>query len=235
VFGRSKRNYTGKTAGVGRRRIDSQLGRLERGKVHAQITRWIIAYLGIIAADSFLGLTRKKNFLSSVITLKQGCHSSFVFSSKEVKMKTRRLALCLLLVAVACMLPGGSSILAADLVSMLTQNLGVTPQQAQGGAGAIFDYAKGKLSSGDFSKVAAAVPGMDSLLSAAPATGGAASSLTKLPGSAGSLGGLSSLAEPFSKLGMNPDMVGKFVPEILSYVKSSGGDGVMKILQGVLM
>jgi len=150
-------------------------------------------------------------------------------------MKTRGLVVCLLLVAVAGMLVGGSSVRAADLVSMLTQNLGVTPQQAQGGAGAIFGYAKGKLSAGDFSQVAAAVPGMDSLLSAAPATTASASSLTKLPGGAGSLGGLSSLAEPFSKLGMNPDMVGKFVPEILSFVKSSGGDGVMKILQGALM
>ena len=150
-------------------------------------------------------------------------------------MKLRRLALCLFLVAFACVLPGGSSVLAADLVSMLTQNLGVTQQQAKGGAGAIFDYAKGKLSADDFSKVAAAVPGMDSLLSAAPAAGGAASSLSKLSGGAGSPGGLSSLAEPFSKLGMNPDMVGKFVPEILSYVKSSGGDAVMKILQGALM
>lgn len=150
-------------------------------------------------------------------------------------MRTRRLALCLLLAAAAGLLPGGSSVLAADLVSLLTQNLGVTPQQAQGGAGAIFDYAKGKLGAADFSKVAAAVPGMDSLLSAAPKTGGTASNLTKLAGGTGSLGGLSSLAEPFTKLGMSPDMVGKFVPEILSYVKSSGGDAVMKILQGALM
>ena len=140
-----------------------------------------------------------------------------------------------MLVAVAGMFVGESSARAADLVSMLTQNLGVTPQQAQGGAGAIFNYAKGRLSAGDFSQVAAAVPGMDSLLSAAPATGKPASSLTQLAGSAGPLGGLSSLADPFSKLGMNPDMVGKFVPEILSFVKSSGGEGVMKILQGALM
>lgn len=150
-------------------------------------------------------------------------------------MKIRRLALCLLLAAAAGMPAEGFPAGAADLVSMLTQNLGVTPQQAQGGAGAIFDYAKGKLSAGDFSKVAAAVPGMDSLLGAAPAAGGAASSLAKLPAGAGSLGGMSSLAEPFSKLGMSPDMVGKFVPEILSYVKTSGGDAVMKILQGALM
>lgn len=150
-------------------------------------------------------------------------------------MNLRRFALCFFLLAFACIPLVESPVLAADLVSMLTQNLGVTQQQAQGGAGAIFDYAKNKLSPNDFSKVAAAVPGIDSLLSSAPAAGGAASSFAKLPGGAGSLAGLSSLAEPFSKLGMNPDMVGKFVPEILSYVQSSGGDSVMKILQGALM
>ncbi|MGE5255149.1 MAG: DUF2780 domain-containing protein, partial [Hyphomicrobiales bacterium] len=57
-------------------------------------------------------------------------------------MKTRRLALCFLLVAAAGISAGVSSARAADLVSMLTQSLGVTPQQAQGGAGAIFGYAK---------------------------------------------------------------------------------------------
>jgi hypothetical protein len=182
-----------------------------------------------------IGFDTREEPLIFVITQWRKYPSSFTISSKEVKMNLRRFALCVLLVAGAYMPQASSSVLAADLVSMLTQNLGVTPQQAQGGAGAIFNYAKGKLSADDFSKVAAAVPEMDSLLSAAPATGGTASSLSKLPGAAGSFGGLSSLAEPFSKLGMSPDMVGKFVPEILSYVKSSGSDAALKILQGVLM
>lgn len=55
-----------------------------------------------------------------------------------------------------------------ELVNRLIQQLGVTQEQAAGGAGAIFNVAKEKLSPGDFSKVANAVSGMDDLLSAAP-------------------------------------------------------------------
>ena len=42
----------------------------------------------------------------------------------------------------------------SDLVSQLVDSLGVTEAQAKGGAGAIFDLAKSKLSSEDFSKLA---------------------------------------------------------------------------------
>jgi hypothetical protein len=43
-----------------------------------------------------------------------------------------------------------------------------------------------------------------------------------------------SLTNSFSKLGMNADMLDKFTPVILDYVKSKGGDKTMNILQAVL-
>jgi hypothetical protein len=46
-----------------------------------------------------------------------------------------------------------------DLISTLTQNLGVSESQATGGAGLLFKLAKDKLPAGDFAKVASAVPG----------------------------------------------------------------------------
>lgn len=119
--------------------------------------------------------------------------------------------------------PGSAIAADADVVSQLVSSLGVTKDQATGGAGAIFDYAKSKLDPGDFAKVADAVPDMDTLLKAAPSMGGL-----------GSLGGLSSLAGSFTKLGISPDMVTQFVPQILSSVESSGGSEVMNILAGVL-
>ena len=150
--------------------------------------------------------------------------------------KSTFLSLATMLTTVSLLVAGGSTAFAgADLVSMLTKELGVTSEQATGGAGAIFDFAKGKLSADDFSKVAAAVPNMDTLLKAAPeAGGGLTKKLGGLTGAGGSLGGLASLAGSFSKLGLNADMVSKFVPQILSFVESSGGADVMKILQGVL-
>jgi hypothetical protein len=45
---------------------------------------------------------------------------------------------------------------------------------------------------------------------------------------------MAGLASSFSSLGLSSDMVGKFVPVILEYAKSKGGDGVSSILQGAL-
>jgi hypothetical protein len=125
------------------------------------------------------------------------------------------------------------------LVSTLTQKLGVNESKAKGGAGLIFKLAKEKLSAGDFSTVASAVPGIDSIMGAAPAEGGsgALGGLGKmmggLGGAAGGLGSFASLAGGFSNLGMGGDMVSKFIPIILEFIKSRGGEGVSAILAKV--
>jgi len=124
-----------------------------------------------------------------------------------------------------------------ELVSMLTQTLGVNEPQAKGGAGLLFRMAKEKLG-GNFSQIEAAVPGMQDLLSAAPEAGGLGGALGGLAqsvgGGAGNLGGLASLAGGFSKLGLDSGMVGKFLPVILSFVRSKGGDSVKTLLEGAL-
>lgn len=118
-----------------------------------------------------------------------------------------------------------------ELVELLTKNLGVNEEQAKGGAGLIFKQAKEQLGGEDFSKVSASVPGVENLISAAPASGGG------LLGGVGKMfggGGLAGLAGGFSKLGLDGGMIGKFVPVILSFVQSKGGDGVKAILEKVL-
>lgn len=133
-----------------------------------------------------------------------------------------------------------SSAFAVDLglVSLLTQKLGITEEQAKAGAGAIFNMAKEKLGAQDFSKVATAVPEMDDLLKAAPeigALGGVAGgSMRTLGSGAEQAGNLSSLAGAFSGLGMQSDTANKFVPVILSYVESKGGPAVKSILAAAL-
>src|SRR3954469_24491478 len=57
-----------------------------------------------------------------------------------------------------------------ELIGTLTNQLKVTPQQATGGAGAIFGLAKSKLAPDQFSTIAGVVPGMDKLLAAAPSS-----------------------------------------------------------------
>jgi hypothetical protein len=121
-----------------------------------------------------------------------------------------------------------------ELVGELTNGLSITPQQATGGAGALFGVAKSKLSPADFSQIAAVVPGMGSFLKAAPSTGGG-SGLSGLTSSLpGNVGGLASAATAFQKLGLSPNMVEKFVPILTNFLHAKGGANVASLLSGVL-
>ena len=123
------------------------------------------------------------------------------------------------------------------LVDLLSSKLGVTKDQAAGGAGSIFQLAKQNLSGKDFSSVAKAVPGIDQMMGAAPKVEGSSSSLGKISSMMGSnkLGGIAGLTSSFEKLGLSGNMVGKFTPIILDYVKNRGGEQVMNLLKGALL
>ncbi len=125
-----------------------------------------------------------------------------------------------------------------DLVKMLTSQLGINEDQAAGGAGLLFKMAKEKLGDGDFSKIADAVPDVSNLMGKAPeesggglmgAIGGIASAF-----GADKLGDLASLASGFSKLNLDENMIGNFIPIILNFVKDKAGDEVMGLLSKVL-
>ena len=126
----------------------------------------------------------------------------------------------------------------AGLVDSLVSSLGVTKEQAAGGAGALLDLAKKQLSAEDFSKVKEAIPDAGALVDAVPKGGDMSKALgdasSMLGGAGGSLEGLAGLAGTFSQLGLNADMVGKFVPVLLDFAQGAGGDSVMNLLQGVL-
>ena len=115
---------------------------------------------------------------------------------------------------------------AGDLVNALTKELGVTTDQARGGAGSVFSLARSKMSPGDFAQVSKAVPGLDGLLKAAPALGSS--------GGLGSLGAMAALAPAFQKLGISPALAAKFIPVITQFVSSNGGADVAKLLGAAL-
>ena len=137
-----------------------------------------------------------------------------------------------------------------ELIQQLVSSLGVNEDQAKGGAGLLFDLAKEKLGAGEFQQIADQIPGVGNLLGAAPepstaasagggmmgALGGAAAALGAggLGDKLGGLGNLAELASGFSKLGLSSDMVGKFIPIVLSFVQSKGGDGVKGLLEKAL-
>jgi len=128
-----------------------------------------------------------------------------------------------------------------ELIGMLTSQLGVKEEQASGGAGLLFKMAQEKLG-GDFSQVKSALPGVETLMNAAPATegastgglmgmAGAAMSAMGAGGTAGGLGDIAKMAGAFDTLGLDMGTVTKFAPIILNYAKSQGGEGVMALLQ----
>ncbi|MEO1498621.1 MAG: DUF2780 domain-containing protein [Planctomycetota bacterium] len=135
-----------------------------------------------------------------------------------------------------------------SLVETLVQNLGVSNQQAEGGAGLLLQLAKDKLGSGEFSQLNDVIPDdFDSLMGAAPSveSGAAAGGgLMGMVGAAaealgagdamGKLGDLAGLVGGFEKLGLDAGMLTKFAEAILDFVKSKGGDQLVGVLQSIM-
>jgi hypothetical protein len=123
----------------------------------------------------------------------------------------------------------------ATLVQTLASKLNVTPDQAAGGAGAIFNYAKSSLPSNEYAKVEGAVPEAAELTKKAPAADAATSAAGALGKAGGTAAGVAGLGSSFQKLGLSSDMVGKFVPVVVDYVDQKGGSEVGGLLKKVLV
>lgn len=129
-----------------------------------------------------------------------------------------------------------------DLIKILTERLGVSTEQAEQGAGMLFQKVKENLSDGDFSKVASAVPGVEQLIGKAPAAeasesgglmgmlGGVASNLGM-----GNVSDIADLTAGFDKIGLDAGQLKEFAATILEFVESKLGiDGkalIEKVLQ----
>ena len=122
-----------------------------------------------------------------------------------------------------------------ELVGELVKEVGVTPKQAQGAAGALFGVAKTKLSVADFAKVAGAVPNMDGLLKAAAPADPKMAALTALAGSAGGgVGTMAAAVSTMSKLGLKPETIAKMAPALVKVVQAKGGAEVGTLLAAAL-
>lgn len=109
-----------------------------------------------------------------------------------------------------------------DMINGLT-SLGISPEQAIGGVGALLTLTKGKLNPSDFLKVSGAIPYSNTLMKAAQDMG--------VPMSITDLAGVSNV---FKDLDMSPDMVGKMIPEVTKFAGKKGGEDVTNMLMGVL-
>lgn len=124
-----------------------------------------------------------------------------------------------------------------ELVDLLKSQLGVSDTQASGGAGLLLKLAKDKLGA-DFSKISGAIPDTDQLLSSAPSASGISGAIGNLVSSVAGgnkdLGNLAAIAGGLKKLNIDPGTISKFIPVILSFAQSKGGDTVKNLLEKVL-
>ncbi len=121
---------------------------------------------------------------------------------------------------------------AMELLPAITQNLGVTDQQASGGLGSLFQLAQKTLSEGDFTSLSDAVPNMQDLLGAAPEV-----SVDTASGDNGLVGNLLNTAgqysdtvktanmvmQQFEALGLDPAMIPQYVQTINNFLQSTSG------------
>jgi len=144
------------------------------------------------------------------------------------------LLLLLLSASTAAQVPGLKNP-SPELVGQLTKSLSIKPEQAIGGAGAIFGLTKTRLKPDEFGQIAKVVPGMDGLLGAAPkpkeGSMDVASMASMIPGK---YGRLAQVAGAFQSLGLSPSMAAKFVPVMSKFVQVKGGDKVAGLLTGAL-
>ena len=119
-----------------------------------------------------------------------------------------------------------------ELIGLLTNELDITDDQAKGGAGALFNYAKEGLSGEDFEKVSNSVPDMGGYLDAIPALGGKSSSM--LGKATQTLVGMPAVTAAFEKLGLSADVVGLFTPLLVNYVEKKGGKAVGGLLMNAI-
>ncbi len=167
-----------------------------------------------------------------------------IFNKAQIikgEIRIKRILLTIILLTACSFTAGLKSpvfALETDLVGLLTKNLGVTTQQAEGGAGAIFNSTAQRMRVEDFAKVSDAMPEVASLLAAAPSAdkgsgtlGGLSSMLSK---GGGGMASLAELAGSFSKMGLSSDMVGKFIPIVLEYAQAKGGNEIASLLKMAL-
>jgi hypothetical protein len=129
-----------------------------------------------------------------------------------------------------------------DLIQSLTSELGVTPAQAQGGAGAIFKAAQQRLGGSQFDQLLGGLPGVKDLLNKAPGSGGGGGGglLGGLAAIAGKVGGGGDMAQAaqllsqFGALGMNKDTLMKFVPVLMKFLESQGGKELVTKVRSAL-
>jgi hypothetical protein len=123
----------------------------------------------------------------------------------------------------------------AVLTDVLVNQLGVSRQQALGGAGAIFQAARAKMAPQAFANLSQSVPDMSEMLAAAPQGPPLSKTMPGVGDVGGSIDTMTSIAASFQQLNMPQSMVHQFIPVVVDYVRSTSGEMTANLLQSALI
>ncbi|MCA9229856.1 MAG: DUF2780 domain-containing protein [Planctomycetales bacterium] len=112
-----------------------------------------------------------------------------------------------------------------NLVERLMEELRVTREQAEGGAGLLLQFAQHNLPREAFVAVAGSIPAISDIIGKAPRGEMAPvrawrAMLSRL---FGGLGGMAGLAEPFARMGLDELQIRKFIDVLLHHFREKGG------------
>ena len=113
----------------------------------------------------------------------------------------------------------------SDLIGMLTKEMGITKDQAEGGAGSLFNFGKESMTDTDFGSLTDIIPDMSGLLGAVPSLGGK----SMLGKATAALTGMPAVTAAFEKLGLSQTHVALMTPLLVNYVEKKGGAALAKI------
>jgi Protein of unknown function VcgC/VcgE (DUF2780) len=118
----------------------------------------------------------------------------------------------------------GATEMGGSLPALLTRQLGLDQNRAEGGLGSILSLASENLDAADFDKLTGLIPGASGYIDAAKNLGAVTGPLKNLAGLNGAL----------AKLGISPDVAAKFIPTVTDYLgKVGGGDAVNLLKKGL--
>ena len=124
-----------------------------------------------------------------------------------------------------------------ELISQLTDKLGLDPGVAQTATQKAMSMIKENAGDDLFSQISGAVPGAEEAASAEPAPTSGGGMLGKLAGMAsGALGGNAGsgleMASALTSSGLKTDQVGGFMQTLIGFIKDKAGDSVVDQLLG---
>ncbi|WP_394202537.1 DUF2780 domain-containing protein [Shewanella waksmanii] len=121
----------------------------------------------------------------------------------------------------------------SGLVDSVMSQLGLNQNQAEGGLGSLLALAQSTLGNEQFSPIANAIPGIDTLLSAAPEvdnTSGMSGLLAKAGDLGSSLQGGAQVYDAFEQLGISKELAAPMVDILKGYVDTHAGAGTTDLL-----